>query len=298
MDSSFPHDENSFNGRGKRRLERPDDQSPGQWASAKPNRVLLIANAESAIESIVDVPQVSAVEINMESWQSEATLFAQSGLAELLGDPKREPLVPAGHFAAYSIGYAAFTALAAVYLLQRRKQIHDVARVNGVAAIAWINWKAGAAGAAKQELQREGEEAEWPVLPCQDGHAAFVFTERDWQGVVDMIGDKRLGAPEFDSFANRAKNRDAYMSIIRPWAESKSKNELAKLFIEHSIPGAPVLKVGDLVNDPLLIAFAKANQADGTNVTTPVLPHRIEKTVKEDDASKTWTKTRKPGNSG
>ena len=48
----------------------------------------------------------------MAPWHSEATLFAESGIAHLLGDPERAPICPAGNFAAGTIGYAAPEVLA------------------------------------------------------------------------------------------------------------------------------------------------------------------------------------------
>jgi crotonobetainyl-CoA:carnitine CoA-transferase CaiB-like acyl-CoA transferase len=65
------------------------------------------------------------------------------------------------------------------------------------------------------------------------------------------------------------------MSIVRPWAASKSKAELTDLFQEFAIPGAPVATPGDLLQDPLLL-HRQAFQAIDGNKSTPVAPHRIE----------------------
>ena len=125
-------------------------------------------------------PQESQVNLRMEDWHDEATLFAQSGLANLLGDPGREPLIPAANYAAHTLGYAIFAAITALYAKWVNHGKHDKATIHAVPTLAWVNWKAVAAGQLNLPMLRQGDQSEWPVIPCKDGFVAFLFTERDW----------------------------------------------------------------------------------------------------------------------
>ena len=276
VEKTFPCDKDSFTGRGK--LPWKDEgQTPQQWAQSAPNRVLLIASADE-VEPLLLGKEVSAVELSMESWQTETTLFAESALADLLGDPEREPLVPRGPYASGTIGYAVFTALMGVWANLRRHCTFDVARVNGLAAMSWVNWKAAAAGFLGNDIHREGKQAEWPILPCKDGFVAFVFTERDWDSVVAMVADDRLHDPLYATFALRQENREAYMNVIGEWATGKTKAELENLFYTFGVPGAAVSTLSDLLNDELLEhreAFVVETNSEGRDVHSPVAPHRV-----------------------
>jgi crotonobetainyl-CoA:carnitine CoA-transferase CaiB-like acyl-CoA transferase len=281
--SDFPLHPAQFSGRGKSVWDNAKSESPTQWTKSSSNRILLLAGSPGYFDDLLRDSDVAAVEINMESWHSESTLFAQSGLADLLGDPQRAPLVPTGYYAAASVGYAGFTALIGVYTKLRRLNEPEVARVNGVAAMGWINWKAAAAGYLGNDLHREGPQAEWPVLPCSDGYVAFVFTERDWDAIVRMVSDETLHNAKFETFTSRQKHRDEYMKVIRNWVASKKKAELADLFYQYAIPAAPVATPADLLQDQLLLhreAFTTEVNDKGVAVVTPVAPHRVIADIK------------------
>ncbi len=285
-----PLETEAFYHREKQRLD--DAASPASWAKAEPNRVVLIASTDDEYKKISESNDLSAVVITTPPWHSEATLFAQCGLADLLGDPDREPLVPAGYYASGTIGLAGFTALLGVYAKQQRFNRQEVAHVDGLSVMAWTNWKAGAAGLAGDEYHREGSSAEWPVLPCKDGHIAFVYTERDWDNVVKMIGDHRLSNERFSTFEGRAKHRDDYMAIVREWAQQTTKAEFADLCLQHAIPGAPVSTISDLLAEPLLNhrdAFETIEGANGKTVKTPIAPYRARSITATGEASEDST---------
>lgn len=269
----------AFYNRGKQCIAA--DIDPQVWAQGAPNRLLLIAATPEEYSDLAQQNQLSALIISMPSWHSEATLMAECGLADLLGDPKREPLVPAGYYAAGTIALAGFTALTGIHAKQVRYRQNEIARVDGFSAMAWMNWKAAAAGAMGQDYHREGEEAEWPVVACKDGYIAFLFTERDWDAVVTMVGNERLKQEHLSTFKGRAEHRDEYMTIIRDWAMQHTKAQFFELCYKHSIPGAPVATVSDLLKEPLLIhrqAFESVN-SNGDSIMTPVAPHRVAKVV-------------------
>lgn len=278
----FPQEENFF-GRGKSLLDGVDI---AQWLAADKKRIALIACGDEGSKYVTS--NSSSVMVEIAPWHSEATLLAESGLSELLGDPKREPLVPVGDYAACSVGYAVLAALSSVAAKVSRFGHPEQATVNGLASIGWINWKSAAAGAFGKNIHREGENAEWPCMPCKDGFAAMVYTERDWDSVVNMIDDDGLRVDEFKTFEGRQKNRDGYMEIVRRWTASKTKAELMELYYQYKVPGAPVSTPADVLQDPLLLhrnAFIDV-QRKGKAAKSPVAPHRVEKSIKNDEPAR------------
>ena len=244
-------------------------------------RRLVCCGAPGELDAVLQAEDVVAVALEMEPWQSEATLFAASGVADLLGDPQREPLVPEGHYAAGTIGYAVFAALASVHAKERLQNASDVARLNGSDALTWINWKAAAAGALGRDIHREGERADWPVLPCRDGYVAIVYTPRDWPQIVAMVGDERLREERFASHKGRRKNRDALVDTLAAWVANRTKAEIAAAFSEYEIPAAPVATAADLLSDPLLqhrntlVETASPDTSAEAAVRTPRGAHRV-----------------------
>ena len=255
--------------------------NPADWVTQADMRIVLRACVDGTSQSAS--ADDATVFVELASWHSETTLFAASGLADLNGHPDEAPLVPAANYAAHTIGYGAFGALCAVCCRLARFGRRESAVVNGLALLGWVNWKAGAAGKMGQELTRRGTMAEWPILECADGHTSCLYTERDWQSMVKMIGDPALNAPEFGSHKLREENRDGYMPIIRNWAAQRSKEEIRKSFEEYAIPGAPVLTINDILDDALF-AHRGTFEPVGDSVT-PLPAERLVAHSPKADAS-------------
>ena len=238
-------------------------------------RVILLRAGEPGDIAQMPVSHVSCISVELEPWQNEVSLFAGAGLAHLLGDPERAPLVSSASYAAHTIGYATFAAISAVDASLNRFGKIESAVVNGEAAFSWINWKAAVVGELGETLTRQGDLAEWPILPCKDGDVAFVYTERDWKTIIALVGDPSLEDPRFATFKGRSEFREECMAPIRAWCLEKTKAELISLFSEYALPCSPVLTITDLMQDDLLshrAAFEKTQSGQ----TLPVLPHRIE----------------------
>lgn len=256
-----------------------DEKGLGEWIensdSSEGAAILFHAGVPGSI-SALPTNKISCLSVELEPWHTEETLFAVSGLAHLLGDPKRAPLTPAANYGAHTIGYAAFAAFTSLSALQKRYGRNESAVVDGDAALSWVNWKAAVAGELGQLLGRQGEEAEWPVIPCKDGHVAFVYTERDWDAVKKMIGDPILEDERFATFKGRAKHRDECMAPIRSWCASRTKLELTEAFEKAAVPCAPVQRARNLFSDALLM-HRSAFEKDSKGRLHPILPHRIDK---------------------
>jgi len=270
-DASFSP-EATFLGRGKILVDALD---PLAWASEGLHRIILVAGG---CPDPSDYTGVSAVLLNASPTASEATCFAESAIADLLGDPGRAPIIPEGHYAAGTSSYGVIAALCALATKIKRFSERDVAEIDIGGTLAWVNWKAASAGEMGRDIHRQGEKAEWPVIPCADGHVALVYQERDWQPIIEMVGDDRLRDEKFSSFKGRAIHRDDYMEVLREWALGLSKADIMKQFLRYEIPAAPVMTEADLLKDPLLLhrqAFSEETRPDGSNCRSPRLPHRI-----------------------
>ena len=241
--------------------------------------IVLVAAGESADASAFEIPSnASSIVVSGEPGHNEATLFAGSGIAHLLGDPEREPIVTVGHYASHTIGFAAYCALSAIHAGQRRFGQQERADIDLMSVMGWTNWKAAAAGSMGMGMSREGAMAEWPSLPCKDGYCVFLFTERDWPAVIEMVGDARLEDQRFTTFKGRAEHRDEYMSVIREWALARTKDEIDAAFINAGVPGASVKSIADLRDDALVKhreLLEKVETAKGVEAVVPKLPHRV-----------------------
>ncbi len=260
----------SFLSRGKTRFS----QNVTAWLESDPLRFILAADHELAHA----LPQNRIVVLQADELSNEAVLFAESGLADLLGDPERPPIIPTGAYGAGTVAYGLLAALTGLVAMQRRFGVADKAIVDAVGTIAWVNWKAAAAGALGKDIHRQGDEAEWPVIACRDGYAALVYQERDWPNIVAMVGDEQLSDERFATFAGRAAARGEYMDIIRRWASGLSKSEINAAFLEFDIPAASVMEAEDLLQDPLLRhrdAFDAAPIGETGDGLTPRLAHRV-----------------------
>lgn len=274
----------TFAGRGKQRLAKP----VGDWLSGGGQPVLLVAASHD--DDLAMLPSgAAAVVLRTRADANEATLFAESGLADLLGDPNGAPIIPNGDYGVGTAAYAVLCALAGLVAKQRRAGTSDVVNVDAAGVLRWVNWKAAAAAEMGRDIHRRGDQAEWPVVPCADGHVALVYQERDWPNLMEMVSDPSLAQEKFNSFAGRAKHRSEYMDVLRGWAATRSKAEINQAFIEHDIPAAPVMTAEDLLDDALLrhrSAFVSHECSDGVRVRTPRLAHRIAASVVQRSASK------------
>ncbi len=233
-----------------------DDQSigntlPSVWAGqgdAGRLRLILTTGTEDSGKMHL-AGDYSAVFVEMEHWQTEETLFAASGIAHLLGDPGREPLVPAANFAAHTIGYATYAALVAIAGKFNRFGVADSAIVPGLGAFTWANWKSIVCASVGQGLCRQGEKLAWPILKTDDGHIAFLFREKDWPVVIDLIGADE----EYKDFNGLRRDRERFMQPVIDWCQTHSQREIVAAFEEHGIPGAPVLTIPEMLEDPLFL---------------------------------------------
>ena len=231
---------------------------------------------------------------------SDLIFQAQSGICHLMGDPDREPLKLGGHQASYIAGYAIYGALVSLVLHKKRFGNYGQAEVDVFSACTWVNWKAVAFGALGQEIKREGKQAEWPVFPTLDGHAAMVFFEPHWPKLLELINDPILRDEKLMTFAGRQKYRELYMPIFEQWFASKNGDEIAELMNREGIPNGVIATPTSILTDPLVKhrkGLTNIVVEENRTAKRPVPPERISKQVSaniEVRWQKSATKTNQP----
>ena len=92
------------------------------------------------------------------------------------------------------------------------------------------------------------------VFPCSgdDRWISLVAgDESEWAGLVGAMGNPQwASAPEFSSLEARLSNVDALHAKIGEWTAGYDDRELAQRLQEAGVAAAPVLTVGDLLDDP------------------------------------------------
>lgn len=94
------------------------------------------------------------------------------------------------------------------------------------------------------------------VYPCsgEDMWAAVSISDEDeWKGLCTAIGQPELATdPKFADRESRRGNHDALDSIISTWTKTKEHYQAMHLLQAQGVPAAPVLKGGEVINDPHL----------------------------------------------
>jgi crotonobetainyl-CoA:carnitine CoA-transferase CaiB-like acyl-CoA transferase len=279
----FPNHSGDFFNRDKQSTSIPcDTQSVLDWATAEDRRLVLSA-VGPGFDKLLAQASVPTVQVQLETWHTETTLFADSGLSQLLGDPQREPLTPAGHFAMGPIGYSAFCAACALYMKLDRFGEVDHATIKGADTLSWVNWKAAAGGALGVELCRKGDALEWPILESKDGHIALVLGEADWGNLVPVVGDERLLATKFSTFSGREEHHAEWVAVIRDWVAGYTCAELDKMFDQCGVPAVSVVRVAEVFDDPMFVhrdAFKCRESDAGVTVKSMQAPYRVVETIR------------------
>ncbi len=256
--------------------------------TAKPN--LILAGAEGSLPKDITLPTVIASAVAEDAGfedvsVSELGIQGLVGLTDLFGEPGDQPLMMGGHQTSYAMGYAVFCASMASLTKLRFLGQADTARVNAVDALAWVNWKGVAAGALGFPVVRGGRGAEAPVLECADGHFAFLHMPNNWNDICAEVDDPRLADEQFAKPGRRAKNALALNEVLADWAADKPWLYLYDFCQRCAIPGGPVLRGTELIEDPLYQhrSFFEAVDHDSDTgaqtIQVPGLPLTIEGTT-------------------
>ncbi|WP_028601508.1 CaiB/BaiF CoA transferase family protein [Ottowia thiooxydans] len=89
--------------------------------------------------------------------------------------------------------------------------------------------------------------------PCKDGYMAFHFggtTDAIWRRFAAAMGHPDMGSdPRFATENDRRDNLAELQEMVSMWLMEKPKDELWKKFRELGIASAPVLAIGEVIED-------------------------------------------------
>ena len=92
------------------------------------------------------------------------------------------------------------------------------------------------------------------VFSCQGDDrwiSIAVMTGEEWQGLRDAMGDPQWAqSDDYASAAGRVANIDALHEQLAAWVAGFDDRELSELLQQHGVAAAPVLCIGDLLDDP------------------------------------------------
>ena len=92
------------------------------------------------------------------------------------------------------------------------------------------------------------------VFPCQGDDrwiSIVVANDEEWQDLRKAMGDPQWGqSDDFADSVGRVANIDALHEQLAAWVAGYDDHKLADLLQSHGVAAAPVLCIGDLLDDP------------------------------------------------
>ncbi len=246
-------------------------------------RVQLVGTADAVITDdsslIGDAPRVRVLVSPMADRHfpsppiEQIDILAMSGLMDIVGEPDGPPMKLGGHQCAYTAGLAAFTGMVAALANAGIAEIVDISILD---VALWTNWKTFAdrlySGRAPT---RPGTTGEFQVLACADGHAAFVYTEKDWPILVRLFAGAGLEAADFATRPQRQTAGAAINARIAPWFAVRTRAQIYAAAKSAGVPLSAVWRLSDLAADPQYIAqkfFADVAHPVHGSLRYPTLP--------------------------
>ena len=153
---------------------------------------------------------------------------AYGGIATMIGEVGRPPLGLGGEQAAYCAGVTGF--LGALLALKRRDDggdgdIVDVAMCD---VVAYMDWKSDVAYFMTGHAPARGtaKDDEWRMVRARDGWVGFIFQQRHWPAVVELVDAPELRDPELAEEAARMKAGQRWWPAVERWAAELPAEEI------------------------------------------------------------------------
>ncbi|WP_369046571.1 CoA transferase [Sinomonas sp. P10A9] len=217
----------------------------------------------------------------------ELTMQALSGLMEMVGDPKREPLALPYGIGSLQLGLHGAAAGAAALVAAHRSGRGRQVEIAGSEVLAsYVRIYGAVASYYGIPLRRDGRRApgsggRYPfgLFPCKDGYVAMICrSQREWESLLAMMGQPEWSTRERyrDLYAIAMEYPDEVDALIAPWLLAHTRDELLDLAQEHAVPVAPVRSVDEVLSDPQLSDhrgfFDVVRTPDGRELRIPGRP--------------------------
>ena len=191
---------------------------------------------------------------------TDLTAFAAGGQMALSGDPEREPLMNAGHQAAYQAGIHAFGAtlagLYAVGVLEVGQHI-DISAMECMAATLELYLADYAYRGTDVLSKRRGNvlSATLGLFPCADGYVGVHVMARNFPSFTRVLGAEWMLEDErFRGARARLRHDDELSAHVYAWAAGLTRQEIYRRAGEERCTLAPVLSIPEVLAQPHLRA--------------------------------------------
>lgn len=184
------------------------------------------------------------------------SLLAESygGLATMIGEPDRRPLSLGGEQAAHCAGVTGF--LGAMLALRRRDAGHggDLVEVAMCDVVAYMDWKSDIVQSmtGRPPMRSGADPGDWRLVRARDGWVGFIFQQKHWPQVVELVGAPGLKDPLLADESVRQARAAEWWPIVEQWAAERSAEEIYREAQRLGLPFGWTPRASDLVRSPQL----------------------------------------------
>jgi crotonobetainyl-CoA:carnitine CoA-transferase CaiB-like acyl-CoA transferase len=187
---------------------------------------------------------------------SDVTAIAAGGLMSITGNPDREPLMTAGHQAAYQSGAHAFGAtLAGLYsvgVIERGQHI-DIAAMECLASTLEL-YLGDYVYNGREILTKRRGNALSPLIslyPCADGMIGVHVMSRNFASFARLIEEPWMIEDErFQTEISRLTHGDELSARVYAWAGERTRAQIYERAGEERTTIAPILNVDEVLDHP------------------------------------------------
>ncbi len=185
----------------------------------------------------------------------DMVMQAMSGLMDCTGDPDGHPQKIGTIIGDYIGGYQAALGISIALLGRERTgkgQLVDIAITD--ALICGLEWRIPEYRLTGKTTERTGNRRP-TVAPCnlyktKDSYIYIAAaSQKMFEKLSELIGDKRLHSPEFANNTLRIQNVEKLDAIVSEWLKDKTRAQALDMVEKAGVPNGPLLSPADLAND-------------------------------------------------
>lgn len=213
----------------------------------------------------------------------DLVMQAMSGVINATGYPDQPPVKAGAALCDFFAGIHLYAAIVtALYQRERtgRGQVVEVSMQDATYPSLASNYgmyHARGAAAPERTGNRHGGLGISPynAYPTTDGFVVINAPgDRHFRSILQVIGREDLiGDPRLATRQDRVKNFALVDEVIEAWTRRHSKAEVAERMLAATVPCAPVRGLGEVMNDPNMLARGSLQTIDHPELGRVNLPH-------------------------
>ncbi len=217
---------------------------------------------------------------------------ATGGMMAVTGYPDQPPLRVGPSIADFVASlHAAIAILAALYHRQQagHGQAIDISMQDCMWAITAVEFSAPYFLTGKP-LPRWGNRqhqcAPYNAYQATDGYVVIATTtDGQWQSLLKVMGREEFsGAPHFATPSQRVAHVEQVDALVAEWTKTKTVAQVLAELGDSRVPCAPILDIGEVANDPHLLArdmVVEVNQPGAGEIKVPGSVFKLSETPGE-----------------